>query len=354
VKLSSLFKDKAYAFSQAGDSEGDCKFAATLLAKTHPDLIFTDISLWSITDHYDVFMVLDKNGRFFKLKISLSDPDGFLKKESVVLRRSASPSLPILLGYGTIKIGDKVTYLLSRIPAGESIRSHGRSCLMNELDLFFKSYWVFAHSHNVKPTYKKIINYFASHLIPKNNLGAESLEALQEYSDYDLCEKLLLDLRGDLLNRFEDIQKHLNKKCHGGLSLDSIFYYGGGFYFEELYNVCMGHPYIDFCDLLIEMGSPPENDIVLWKRFCESGSFPQDREVYSKVYQLCIRKKLAALLVNYIKEVYLYDSFRYENIFYIADSFSHAYPRFQGIESFDKNKDFIMKTICEPIFGVKA
>ena len=225
---------------------------------------------------------------------------------------------------------------------------------MNELDLFFKSYWVFAHSHNVKPTYKKIINYFASHLIPKNNLGAESLEALQEYSDYDLCEKLLLDLRGDLLNRFEDIQKHLNKKCHGGLSLDSIFYYGGGFYFEELYNVCMGHPYIDFCDLLIEMGSPPENDIVLWKRFCESGSFPQDREVYSKVYQLCIRKKLAALLVNYIKEVYLYDSFRYENIFYIADSFSHAYPRFQGIESFDKNKDFIMKTICEPIFGVKA
>ena len=354
MKLPSLFKDKAYAFSQAGNSEDDCKFAVALLTKTHPDLIFTDISLWSVTDHYDIFMVRDKNGHFFKLKISLSDPDGFLKKESVVLRRGSSPSLPILLDYGTITIGDKVTYLLSRIPAGESVRSYGRSCLTNELDLFFKSYWSFAKSHNVKPTYKKIINYLANQLIPTNSLGAESQEALQKHSDYDLSEKLLLELRGDLLGCFKDVQKQLNKKCHGALSLDSIFYYGGGFYFEELYNVSMGHPYIDFCDLLIEMGSPPENDIQLWKQFCKSGSFPQDRELYSKVYQLCIRKKLASLLINYIKEIYLYDSFRYENIFYIADSFSHAYARFQGIESFDKNKDFIMKTICEPIFGVKA
>ena len=354
MKLSSLFKEKAYAFSQAGNSEDDCKFAATLLSKTHPDIIFTDISLWSVTDHYDVFMALDNKSRFFKLKISLSDPDGFLKKESVVLRRTDSPSVPILVDYGTIKIGEKVTYLLSRVPAGESIRSHGRSGLINELDLFFKSYWAFANTHNVKPTYKKIINHFASHLIPENSLGAESLEALKEYSNYDLCVELLSSLRADILTHFKDIHEELNKKCHGGLSLDSIFYYGGGFYFEELHNVCMGHPYIDFCDLLIEMGSPEHNDIVLWRMFCKSGSIPEDRELYEKIYAMCIRKKLADLLISYIKEVYLYDAFRYEEIFHIADSFSHAYPRFREIESFAENKDFIMKTICEPIFGVKA
>lgn len=354
MKLSSLFKDKAYAFSQAGDPEDDCKFAATLLEKTEPDLDITDISLWGVTDYYDVFMLIDAKKRFFKLKISLSDPDGFLKKESVVLRRNACPSLPILLDYGTIKIGEEVTYLLTRIPIGESIRSHGRSCLTNNLDLFFKSYWTFVKSGNVKPTYKKIINYFAKNLIPESALPEDSLLALKEYSNYNLCEKLLLDLRADTLNCFENIQKKLNKKCHARLSLDSVFYYGGGFYFEELHHVCMGHPYIDFCDLLIEMGSPQENDVFLWKQFCESGDYPQDRELYKGVYRMCIRKKLADLLISYIKEVYLYDSFRYEEIFHIADSFSHAYPRFHGIESFEKNKDFIMKTICEPIFGVKA
>ena len=354
MKLSSLFKDKAYAFSQAGNPEDDCKFAATLLKKTRPDLSIKNISLWSVADHYDVFMLLDDKKQLFKLKISLSDPDGVLKRESIVLRRNPCPSIPILVDYGTIKIGEEVTYLLTQIPIGESIRCQGRSCLMSNLDLFFKSYWTFIKSNNVKPTYKKIINCFTKNLIPTNTLPEGSLLALKEYSDYDLCEKFLLDLRADILNCFENIQKRLNKKCHARLSLDSIFYYGGGFYFEELHDVCMGHPYIDFCELLIEMGSPEENDVSLWKKFCESGSYPQDRDLYNEVYQMCIRKKLANLLISYIKEVYLYDSFRYEEIFNIADSFSHAYSRFHTIESFKKNRDFIMKTICEPIFGVKA
>ena len=354
MKISSLFKDKAYAFSEAGNPEDDCKFAATLLKKTRPDFSIKNISLWSVGDHYDVFMLIDDKGQLFKLKTSLSDPDGVLKRESILLRRSRCPSIPILVDYGTTKIGEEVTYLLTRVPSGESIRSHGRSCLMENLDLFFKSYWTLVKSNNVKPTYKKVINYCIKNLIPENSLPKESVQALKEYSDYDLCKKFLSDIGADILNCFGDIQKKLNKKCHANLSLDSVFYYGGGFYFEELHDVCMGHPYIDFCDLLIEMGSPQENDISLWKKFCESGSYPQDRELYMKVYQMCIRKKLGDLLVSYIKEVYLYDSFRYQEIFYIADGFSHAYDRFRGIESFEENRDFIMKTICEPIFGVKA
>ena len=354
MKLNSLFRDKAYAFSQAGNPEDDCKFADTLFKKTNPDLDITDIFLWSVSDHYDVFLLRDDKEQALKLKISLSDPDGVLKRESVVLRRNPCPSLPILLDYGTVKIGEEVTYLLTKIPSGESIRSYGRSSLLSNLDLFLDSYWALVKSNNVKPTYKKVITHFTRSLIPENILSGESLQALKDYSDYDLCVELLLSLRTDILNHFEDIQKELNKKCHAGLSLDSVFYYGGGFYFEELHNVCMGHPYIDFCDLLIEMGSPEQNDILLWRRFCSSGSIPQDRRLYEKIYAMCIRKKLADLLISYIKEVYVYDSFRYEEIFYIADSFSHAYSRFRCIESFDKNKDFIMKTICEPIFGVKA
>ena len=354
MKLNSLFRHKAYAFSQAGDPEDDCKFAETLLQKTHPELDLQVISLGHVGDNYDSFLLADDTRQTFKLKISLSDPEGVLKREGVILRRSPCSSLPIFVDYGTIKIGDEVTYLLTQVPNGENIRSNGRSSLMSHFDLFLKSYWVLVNSGNVKPTYKKTIDYFTKNLIPENVLPEESREALEGYTDYKLCKEFLVDLRADIMNHFKDIQKKLNKKCHASLSLDSIFYYGGGFYFEELHTVCMGHPYIDFCDLLIEIGSPAENDIPFWKKFCESGPCPQDRELYSKVYQMCVRKKLADLLISYIKEVYLYDSFRYEEIFHIADSFSHAYSRFRGIESFDKNKDFIMKTICEPIFGVKA
>ena len=37
-----------------------------------------------------------------------------------------------------------------------------------------------------------------------------------------------------------------------------------------------------------------------------------------------------------------------ENGLYTVEEFKSA------IEIFNKNRDFIMKTICEPIFGVKA
>ena len=43
-----------------------------------------------------------------------------------------------------------------------------------------------------------------------------------------------------------------------------------------------------------------------------------------------------------------------DKIIEIADTFSHLYERFCSIPIFSQNKNFIMKTICEPIFGVKA
>ena len=78
------------------------------------------------------------------------------------------------------------------------------------------------------------------------------------------------------------------------------------------------------------------------------------REFFKKLYEIQLRKKLGDLISQYIKEIYIYDSYRYDNILNIADIFSHCYERFCKIEIFNKNRDFIMKTICEPIFGVKA
>ena len=69
---------------------------------------------------------------------------------------------------------------------------------------------------------------------------------------------------------------------------------------------------------------------------------------------MILRKKLGELITAYIKEVYLYDSYRYEKIMHIADTFSHLYERFVKIPIFKEHRHFIMKTITEPILGVKA
>ena len=116
----------------------------------------------------------------------------------------------------------------------------------------------------------------------------------------------------------------------------------------------MGHPYIDLCDVILDTGLSKQNDIQILDKFCSEGSIDNNRELFYSFLQLQLRKKLGALLLTYIREVYVYDSYRYDKIIEIADTFSHLYERFCEIRIFNENKSFIMKTICEPIFGVKA
>ena len=116
----------------------------------------------------------------------------------------------------------------------------------------------------------------------------------------------------------------------------------------------MGHPFMDFADFLLEMGVDRELDYQLLAIFCEKGNLRYDKDLFKLIEKLQLRKKLGELLIAYISEVYLYGSYRFEKIFAIASTFSHCYERFCKIEIFLDKKDFIMKTICEPIFGVKA
>ena len=336
MKITSLFKDKAYAFTSAGNPEDDCDFAKKVINRIKPTFEPKDIRLHTVKDHCDIFLITD-NKDLLKLKVSLDDEDSLLKKEATALR----------------SIGDDLQYLLTKIPIGENVRDYGRSGLFEKVDLFFASYWDFFNTRPVKQTYKKILERFSKNLIPEQILPQESLEAVKTYTDYNLCKKIFSDLRNDLDHNFEKVKKELKYKCHANLSLDSIFVTSDSFYFDELHSVCMGHPYIDLIDVMLEVGLPQVQEMSFFKEFCVKGKFNQDIDLYNKLYDLQTKKKLTELLTAYVKEVYLYDSYRYEKILFIADTFAHCFEKFAKIRVFKENSDFIMKTICEPIFGVK-
>ena len=162
------------------------------------------------------------------------------------------------------------------------------------------------------------------------------------------------ELKEETLLLIKNTELPYSYKCHGDLSLDNMFFDKKRFYFDNFHSVFMGHPFTDFTDLLLELGIEEENQYSILSQFCKSGDLPENRDFFDQLYQIQLRKKLGDLISNYIKEIYVYDSYRYDNILNIADIFSHCYERFCKIEIFNKNRDFIMKTICEPIFGVKA
>ena len=354
MKLSSLFKGKVYAFPQTQNQEQDLTFASKVIGKIDPKLNVSNISLGKINDNYDVFTITDTNRKNYKLKISLDDSDGILKKEASVIKNSKSKTIPTFKSYGEIKIGENISYLLTIVPPYESVRDYGRSCLMGNMDLFFSNYFDFQCTKSVRPTYKTSLDKFFDNLDPQNYLPKDSLKAFESYTDYPLCRDFMNQLKEETYELTKKTYLPYKFKCHGNLSLDNIFFDKKMFYFDGFESVYMGHPFIDLVDLFLEIGLPEEDQYQILSKFCAVGELSEERDYFKSLYEIQLRKKMGDLISNYIKEIYIYDSYRYDNILNIADVFSHCYERFCKVETFNKNKDFIMKTICEPIFGVKA
>jgi hypothetical protein len=78
-------------------------------------------------------------------------------------------------------------------------------------------------------------------------------------------------------------------------------------------------------------------------------SIPVDRDLYNIFYELELRRKALDYLLQYLKEVYLYESSRVEVIINIIDSFSQSFNRLCKIPIFEENRGFILSNIAEPI-----
>ena len=354
MKLSSLFKGKVYTFPQTQNQDQDKSFALQVIKKIKPNLVVSNISVGDIKDYYDIFIIKDDKKKTFKLKISLDDSQKVLKKEYTVTKNSESSSTPVSIEYGIVKIGDEITYLLVGVPPYESLGEYGRSSLLGNFESFVDSYFVFQKTKGVRTTYKTSLDKFLKNVDPSSYLPQESIEALKSYTDYDLCKGFVSGLSEEIRKLSQEFVLPYKYKCHGGLSVDSVFTDGRDFYFDDFKDVFMGHPYIDFIDIILDVGLPKDSQYSLLSTFCQRGGIVEDRTLFKSLYEIQLRKKLLILITEYIKEVYVYDSYRYNNILSIANTFSHCYERFRKIKMFEENKGFIMKTICEPIFGIKA
>ena len=340
MKLSSLFKGKVYTFPQTQNQEQDKSFALEVIKKIKPNLVVSNISVGDVKDYYDVFIIKDDEKKTFKLKISLDDSQEVLKKEYTVTKNSKSSATPISIEYGVVKIGDEITYLLVEVPPYESVGEYGRSSLLGNFESFVDSYFVFQKTKGVRTTYKTSLDKFLKNVDPASYLPQESIEALKSYTDYDLCKGFVSSLSEEIRGLSQEFVLPYKHKCHGGLSVDNVFTDGGNFYFDDFKDVFMGHPYVDFIDIILDLGLPKDAQYSLLSTFCQRGGIAEDRTLFKSLYEIQLRKKLLILITEYIKEVYVYDSYRYNNILSIANTFSHCYERFCGVEMFHKNKDF--------------
>jgi hypothetical protein len=185
-------------------------------------------------------------------------------------------------------------------------------------------------------------------------LGDDFSYLLCGFRPSDTLQSLVLQLRNEAGDLLPDVSQENVRKCHGKLSPDSIFWGGDNFYFDNLYKNCLGHPFVDFIELMLECGFSRDHEKELLPVFCEHTHTELDARLYQKFYSCLMRKKLVDLISAYIYEVYLFNSYRMDRILNVADTFSLCYDRFRAIPVFEDSREFVLKTLTEPILGVKA
>ena len=196
MRISSLFKDRAYAFQEVGDPEADKKFATQVLSKLKPRFKLEEIFLVGVFDHFDLFAATNHRKEKFNLKISLSDTEKVLKKEVTALKSCKCGRVPRFVDYGELKVGEDITCLLARVPYGESVRNYGRSIIFEDFEDLINAYSEVFGVGRVRNTYRNVLSKFLREMDPSIFLPEDIIGAFKSYTDYPLCYEFLQELKG--------------------------------------------------------------------------------------------------------------------------------------------------------------
>ena len=357
MSVSNLFLNKAYFLPvKHGIEESELEFVSLLLKSLDNPIEATDIKHISINDDYDIYKYTYQNLNFC-IKISL-DPDcEKINHESLNLKKINPLIRPQYIKDGRIKIGDDIRYVITSFENAESLKDLGRSHLVENFESFCNSYLLMQNSEKTNHSYKDYLSFFFSATDLNNSLTEDALESIKSYTDFNLVEKILINLKNEILTSYNEVFAEQKFICHGQLNMSSIISRNNLFKFINFDNCYNSHCFLDLSELIIELGIPNHEEILMVEKFSKSLGIEFDKNalvLYNTCYKISLAKKALEFIMAYLKEVYLYSSHRVNKIIDIADKFSQCFDRFMKINILNQNKEFILKMLMEPILNEKA
>lgn len=356
MSLSNLFENKAYVTNpKLNVEQHEIDLVNNILLSLKTPIQVSDLKLISVNDEYDTYK-FTYDGFFYCLKISLDGESQALKQEAHCLENINETIRPLFFDYGKLKIGDNVCYLITSYENAESIFNLGRSYFIENFDNFCEAYSLMQESNKLPYLFKDYLkNVFESANIEEYFLE-DSISSIKNYTDFDKIKEFLFNMRNEILTSYDESLMKSDYICHGNLNYNSIISRNGLFKFINYDRSMMCHCFFDFSQLIIELGIDEKLELLLLRRFCKSLDIDYESNLglYKKYYEIAIRQKSIEIVVDYLKEVYLYASLRKEKIIKICDRFSQSYNRFIKISYFNEHKEFLIKTLTEPIFNIKA
>lgn len=356
MDLSNLFQNKAYVIpDHIATEDSEIELIDFILKSLDEPVFAQNIEFILETENYDVYKY-DYQNLSYCIKISLDENCKEIEHESKFLKKINPLIRCQYIKDGIIKVGDNIRYIITSYENAESLNSLGRSYFLENFDMFCHAYLLMQQSEKITSSYKEhLTNYF--NMTCLENLIEDSIQSIKNYTNFELINQIMLDMKNELMLRYDDAFSDKKFICHGNLNASNIISKNGLFKFINFDYCYSSHCFLDLNEIIMELGLPENMELNLLERFCLNLKIEFNRNtlvMYKKCYKIILIKKGIELIMNYLKEVYLYDSRRTDEIIKISDKFSQSYNRYMSISHFKNNETFILKTITEPILNQKA
>jgi len=356
MPLSHLFENRAYVTNPKLILEQhEIDLVNNILLSLPTPIQASNIKLISINDEYDTYKFQYESFSYC-LKISLDADCESLKREAHCLENINHNIRPSFFNHGCIKIGDDIRYLITSYENAESIFNLGRSYFIENFDNFCEAYLLMQDSNKVDYTIKDLFKNVFEMADIENYFLEDSLAAIKNYTDLDKLKEFLSNMKNEILISYNNDLITENYICHGNLNYNTIISRNGFFKFINFDRCLVSQCFLDFSQIVIELGIDQNMESLLLERFCKfmNIDYGSNLDLYKKYYAVAIRQKIIEITTEYLKEVYLYASLRKDKIIKLCDRFSQSYDRFSKIPYFNDHKEFLIKTLTEPIFNTKA
>jgi hypothetical protein len=356
MDLSNLFKNKAYVIpSHIAAEDSEIELVRILLGSLDKPILAEKIELISETENYDVYRY-ESQGYSYCIKISLDPNCKEINHECKYLKKINPSVRPEYVKDGVAKVGDQLRYIITSYENAENLNDLGRSYFLDNFDSFCDSYRLMQQSEKINTSYKvHLSEYFEMSQI--ENLMEDSIQSIKDYTNFPLINKIMGDMKNELMIRYDEAFSNQQFICHGNFNAENIISKNGLFKFINFCNCYSSHCFLDLNEIIIELGLPENIEFDLLETFCRKLNIELTRDAlkfYKKCQQIVLIKKGIQLIMSYLKEVYVFNSRRIDEIVKISDKFSQSYDKYMSISHFKNNEDFILKTITEPILSQKA
>lgn len=356
MDLSNLFKNKAYVVpSHVAEENSEIELVKTLLQSLDKPIFAEKVEFISETENYDVYKYQCK-GYSYCIKISLDPNCKEIDHECKHLKKINPLVRPEYVKDGVAKVGDELRYIITSYENAENLNNLGRAYFLENFNSFCDSYFLMQQSEKVNVSYKHHLSEYFE-MSRMENLMEDSLQGIKDYTNFPLINKIMADMKNELMLCYDESFSAQKFICHGNLNAENIISKNGLFKFVNFNNCYSSHCFLDLNEIIIELGLPENLEFDLLENFCHKLNIDFNKEtlkLYKKCNKIVLIKKGIQLIMSYLKEVYVFDSRRIDEIVKISDKFSQSYDRYMSISHFKNNEDFILKTITEPILSEKA